>query len=361
MIVEARRKALGALSAQHELGSVLQGVGDVLVHLRGHAFVVEWPQRGVVRERIAQPERARRVRQAGHELVADRLLDQDPLAGGAALARAQVAAHDCAFHGASDVGVCEDDLGAVAAELEHHVLARGPPRHRRPGFGRADETDSVHQRVACHLVADLGSGAGDQVDRAGRKVGFDDAFHQRHRDHAGRGGRRPDHRVAGREGGRDQLRGHRQRPVPGRDDAVDPTRVVLGQDELARAGRGQHAAFQAFQVLGGDAEVLDRLLDLADGLGLQRLALVEREQVGQLVPPSRDGVGDPVQPHGTFEAFEAGHRRASLVGGLDRALGVGAGALGDLGDDLAGRRAVGVKELAALGLDPPAFNEHLPD
>src|SRR5438309_1295174 len=58
---------------------------------------------------------------------------------------------------------------------------------------------------------------------------------------------------------------------------------------------------------------------------------------------------------------EAGHRRASLVGGLDRALGVGAGALGDLGDDLAGRRAVGVKELAALGLDPPAFNEHLPD
>src|SRR5438445_43110 len=40
---------------------------------------------------------------------------------------------------------------------------------------------------------------------------------------------------------------------------------------------------------------------------------------------------------------------------------VGAGALGDLGDDLAGRRAVGVKELAALGLDPPAFNEHLPD
>src|SRR5204862_368645 len=66
-------------------------------------------------------------------------------------------------------------------------------------------------------------------------------------------------------------------------------------------------------------------------------------------------------PAGTFEAFEAGHRRASLVGGLDRALGVGAGALGDLGDDLAGRRAVGVKELAALGLDPPAFNEHLPD
>ena len=109
-------------------------------------------------ERVAEAQRSSGVLEPGHELVVDRLLDQDPLAGGAALAGAQVAADDRAFDRAVDVGVGEDHHRAVAAELEHHVLAGRASRDRCAGLGRADEADAVDQRVAGDLVADLGAG-----------------------------------------------------------------------------------------------------------------------------------------------------------------------------------------------------------
>src|SRR5712692_4981643 len=60
-------------------------VRDVLVHLGGDALVVERAQRCVVGEGVAEPEGARGVGEARDELVADGLLDQDALAGRAAL------------------------------------------------------------------------------------------------------------------------------------------------------------------------------------------------------------------------------------------------------------------------------------
>jgi len=137
-----------------------------------------------LRQRIAEAQRLRRVGEAGHELVADRLLDEDALACGAALSGAQVAADDGAFHRFADVRVGEHDDGAVPAQLEHHVLSRGPARHRGAGLGGADKPDAIHELVPGDLVADLGARPGDQVERAVRKVRLGHAFHQGDGDHA---------------------------------------------------------------------------------------------------------------------------------------------------------------------------------
>ena len=122
--------------------------------------------------------------------------------------------------------------------------------------------------------------------------------------------------------------------------------------ELGRAGRRKHAPLEALQVFGRDAEVFDALVDLAQRLSPERLALVERQQAADLLPALFDRLGDPVEALRALETFEPGHRGARLVSGLDRALRVGARALRHLGDDLAGHRAVGVEVLAAFRLHP---------
>jgi len=60
-------------------------VGHVLVHLGRDALVVEGTEGRVRREGIAESKLARSRLKALDELVVRRLLDQDALAGGAAL------------------------------------------------------------------------------------------------------------------------------------------------------------------------------------------------------------------------------------------------------------------------------------
>ena len=69
------------------------------------------------------------------EAILNIALDEDPLAGRAALASAKEAADDHAFDGAVEVGVFEDHDRAVAAQLQHDMLAGRSPRHRASGFG----------------------------------------------------------------------------------------------------------------------------------------------------------------------------------------------------------------------------------
>src|SRR5438552_832597 len=59
------------------------------------------------------------------------------------------------------------------------------------------------------------------------------------------------------------------------------------------------------------------------------------------------------------KSAEPGHRRPRPVRGVHGTLRVRAGALWDLGDDLAGGRAVSLEELATLGLDPLTVDKHL--
>src|SRR5439155_25214510 len=159
----------------------------------------------------------------------------------------------------------------------------------------------------------------------------------------------------------DQLGGHREGPVPGRDDPVYAARIVPGQDELARARGWQDSTFEALEVLRRYSKVLGRLVHLAQRFRHHRLALVESEQVSQLLAAALDRLRDPVQPPRSLETLEAGHRGPRPVGGLDGALRIGARALRDLRDGLAGGRADRVESLAALRLDPLAVDEHLLD
>ena len=85
------------------------------------------------------------------EFLVDLLLDEQPAAGGAALAAVEVDGVEGAGDGLLHVGVGEDDVGALAAQLERGAL----------------------QRVGRGLLDDLGgvdmAGEGDLVD-----VGVDD-------------------------------------------------------------------------------------------------------------------------------------------------------------------------------------------
>ena len=58
------------------------------------------------------------------ELVVDSLLHEQPAAGAAALALVEVEAEHRARHGGVEVGVGEDDVRALAAELEGDPLER---------------------------------------------------------------------------------------------------------------------------------------------------------------------------------------------------------------------------------------------
>src|SRR5258708_5718445 len=113
--------------------------------------------------------------------------------------------------------------------------------------------------------------------------------------------------------GRDGRRRHRQRPVPGRDDPVDAAGGVAGERELARAGGWKDAALESLQVLGRDAEVLGRLVDLAQRFREQRLALVERQQVAQLFATLLDRLRDAMHAPPSPQAFHGGHPRPPLL------------------------------------------------
>ena len=64
---------------------------------------------------------------------------------------------------------------------------------------------------------------------------------------------------------------------------------------------GGIAPLEAHPVLGGAAPHRDELVDLVVGLGVQRLALVERERAGEIVAAALADVGDAAQRGGALE------------------------------------------------------------
>ena len=97
----------------------------------------------------------------------------------------------------------------------------------------------------------------------------------------------------------------------GRDDADDALRDAVDEDALRRVDRGREQALDARRVGGGHPEVQDELLDLAVGLGVERLALV----LGQARAPARPcdasiACGDPLQRRRALERRRCGPRPA---------------------------------------------------
>ena len=100
--------------------------------------------------------------------------------------------------------------------------------------------------------------------------------------------------------------------------------------------------------------VADQVIDFWVGLELQRLALVEGERPGQLVPPPLAGIGDAVQGARPLEGRGGRPPAEPSGGGVHRRARVGAVALGHVPDQLTGDRTGGRLVLACLrGLPAP--------
>src|SRR5881409_2167610 len=106
------------------------------------------------------------------------LVDEEALAGRAALPSAQERSRERRLDGRVEVSVVEDDQGAVSAHLEQQRLAGGALSDAVPGGDRADEADRVRACVCCNLVSDDRARARYEVEDTGGKLGVRDALGQ---------------------------------------------------------------------------------------------------------------------------------------------------------------------------------------
>src|SRR5579875_2383222 len=177
--VEVGGEAARALATAHRAGAALKRVPHVRLHLCGDRRVVHRPERGLRGERIAEPDLPLDQRSDPfNQLAPHRLVDQQALAGGAALSGAEKAGAERGPRGRVEIGVLEHHERAVAAHLEQQTLAGGAARNAQAGLSRADEADGCDLRMGDKLLSDDRPGAAEEVEDAGRELGLGDAFGQ---------------------------------------------------------------------------------------------------------------------------------------------------------------------------------------
>ena len=286
----------------------------------------------------------RRLSRVQH-LVGDGLLHQQPRARAADVALVEEDAVDDALDGLVERGVVEDDVGGLAAELEGDLLvvpatdlAIARPTSVEPvnatlsTSGCATSARPVSPAPVTMLTTPGGRSACWQISANSSAVsgvvsaGFSTTV------------------LPQASAGRDLPGQHQQREVPRDDLAGDAERrglAVAGVLQLV----GPAGVVE--EVRGDDRDVdVARLLD--------RLAVVDRLQDGELAAALLDDPGDPVEVLGALAArHPAPDAVVGPAGGLHGAVDVGLVGLGDLGQDLLGggvdrleRCAVAVDELA---------------
>ena len=167
----AALEALGRLGAA---GDQARALLDALLDVAAHALALgvgdERAEPGRVVERVAERE-ARPPPAASASASASRCArDQHPGQRGAGLAGVEEALGDAVPDRLVEVGVVEDHVGRLAAELQRHPLDRRRGQLGDPpaGPGRAGERDHVDVGVGGDRLADDRAGAGDQVEDARR-------------------------------------------------------------------------------------------------------------------------------------------------------------------------------------------------
>ena len=122
--------------------------------------------------RIAEPDVAHEVDQLGDEAVVDRALHEQPRARLAALPRRREDPRDHPLDRLVEVGVVEDDVGRLAAELERDRLEmlRRELVDLAAGCRAAGEADVRDRGMRHQRLADLRTQAGDDVDDTVRKA-----------------------------------------------------------------------------------------------------------------------------------------------------------------------------------------------
>lgn len=242
--------------------------------------------------------------EAGHELVVDALLDEDTGAGTAALAVVVVDAEVDPADGIVNVGVVEDDVGALSAELEGDLLQvrlGGGLEDLATNDGGAGEGNLVD----IHVGGDGGTGntteARNDVDNTGGETSLDDEVADVETAERGLLCGLHDDGVTGGQGRADLPGKHEQGEVPGDDLAADTDGLVAGIGEGLVVGVDDFA----LDLVGPAAVVSEAPGSVGDvclGHG-QGLAVVEGLDGGNDLDVSLEQVG------------ELGQHAAPLAGG----------------------------------------------
>src|SRR5690606_10838820 len=167
-------------------------------------------------ERIARLQRAGTLHELLDDLVVHRLVHQQPRARRARLPRVVGGPRGRGADRGVDVRVVENDVGALAAQLERNLLQRAGrlARDDLAHGGRARERDLVdvgmpHQRSARHLAE-----AGHHVEHARRQADLGADGGELERGERRLLGRLEDDRVTAGQRGGNLPRGHLEREVP---------------------------------------------------------------------------------------------------------------------------------------------------
>ncbi|MCY1352244.1 hypothetical protein D9M69_385320 [compost metagenome] len=242
-----------------------------------------------------------------------------------------------AIHRGLQVGILEDDIGALPAQLQLHALevALGGLDDAPAGGGGAGEGDLAHVLVLGQALAGGVSVTRHHVDHA---IGEAHFLHQFGDAQGGQRGdlRRLDHhRVAGGQGRAHLPTGEHQREVPRHDLADHADGLALHVIEET----GFHRDHRAFDLVGHAAEVAEagsgaRHVQAA-GVA-NRVAGVQGFQLGQLFEVFLDLVRQLQQQAPTLGARQCGPGRECPLGGGHRQVDV----LGFGGSDMGNQRAV---------------------
>ena len=282
-----------------------------------------------------------RCRDALDHLVVGAALHQQARARRAALAGVL----DQRLHDRGDrlveVGVGEDDVGGLAAELEldRDQASRAGLGDLRAGRGGADERHVVDGGVARQRRAGRAV-AGRDLDQPARHARLLGQLGEAQRGDRGQLGRLDDHGVAGRERGRGAAGRDLQRVVPGDDLRAHAPRLAQRVVQDVGAERDL-AAFQALGRARVVVEVADRRLDVGLGL-LERLAGVAALELGELVVLGLDRAGQVLERLRTCQRFAPlGVQAEHLAGDVGHVGDLLRGGRGQLGELVPGGRVDG--------------------
>ncbi len=320
------------------------------------------PGLGLLVEGSTEPDRAGPRDQLVDELVVDRLLDQEPGTGRADLAGVQEHRGQREVERRLTVGVGEDDVGVLAAELERDPLHRARGRgHQGPAGGQAaGERDQVDARVGGQGRTGRGARPEHEVADPRRQSGLLQEAHQVDRGVRGQLAGLEHEGVAGGQAGRDLPGDLEERVVPRRDQGADadrfvhdpaddvgvsgvhhPTRLLCGHPPVV-AYDGDH--------VGDVVLALDQALAGVQGLGAGQVGRVALQQVRQSEQQVAAFAGRGRRPGSLVEG---------PVGRLDRGQCVVGRGLVDGADQRAVRRAVDLATAALTRGRPRAVDVQL--
>ncbi len=262
-------------------------------------------------------------------------LDQDAAAGAAVLAGVVEEGAGGGRGGRFEVGVGEDDVGALAAEFEGHRLhPLGALGHDLSADGGgAGEDDLGNAGVADEGGARDGPGPGQDLEEPFGEPGLQGEFGQPEcGERGGLGGFEEDGVARGERGG-GAPGGDRHGEVPRGDDGDDAERFVEG--DVQPAGHGDLRAGQPLRPAGRVVEEVPYVAGLPPGVADGVAGLLDL-QAGQLFEVRVHGRGEAAQLPGAVAGGEGRPGVLRAVGAYDGGFDVLGGGGEDGGDDLFG-------------------------